>query len=137
MACLPCACEDDVADPDADSGGELLGCTGLGEWNEPAIVREGLLMDPGGSRKVLLENVLLTLVQCVFALVEPSLYFSHECVIWYLEDLHRCPSDVVCLPCAPRNREVKARSASRMCQSVFLARPSSVSRVPLPSRAAG
>ncbi|CAJ1328154.1 unnamed protein product [Effrenium voratum] len=48
--------EDDVADPDADSGGELLGCTGLGEWNEPAIVREGLLMDPGES-KVRFKNV--------------------------------------------------------------------------------
>lgn len=39
--------EDDA--PDDSSGGELLGCSGLGTWNAPALLKDGCLMDPGES----------------------------------------------------------------------------------------
>ncbi|CAK9011218.1 Calpain-15 (Small optic lobes homolog) [Durusdinium trenchii] len=37
-------------DEDAESGGELLGCTGLGTWNAPVIMQEGTLTDPGEGK---------------------------------------------------------------------------------------
>lgn len=33
-------------DDDDNLGGELLGCSGMGEWNDPSVMKEGARMDP-------------------------------------------------------------------------------------------
>eukprot|EP00913_Durusdinium_trenchii_P003633 g3361.t1 len=57
MACTATQCKSEShaavrpqEDEDAESGGELLGCTGLGTWNAPVIMQEGTLTDPGEGK---------------------------------------------------------------------------------------